>query len=149
MGPSYEPAPGIGGWLTGTPGILALACVEEGARLVSVAGIDLIRAKSIALTEYAIGLFDRHLVSLGCTLGSPRDSRRRGSHVAIRHPEARDLCARMVLEGVVTDFREPDSIRFGLAPLTTRFADVRRAVDVLCSLLDEGESGEATEPHQP
>lgn len=149
MGPSYDPAPGIGGWLTGTPGILALACVEEGARLVIEAEMERIRAKSVALTEYAIGLFDRHLAAVGCALGSPRDPRRRGSHVAIRHPAARELCARMAAGGVVTDFREPDSIRLGLAPLTTRFVDVRRAVDLLRSLLDDGAGRETVGRHQP
>ena len=135
MGPRYDPEPGIRAWLAGTPGMLALAAVEEGARLTVEAGIDAIRAKGIALTEFAIELLDARLAPLGCTLGSPRDAARRGAHVAIRHPAARRLTDELIARGVVPDFREPDSIRFGLPPLTTRFADVAAGVDRLVELL--------------
>jgi kynureninase len=135
MGPRYDPAPGIRAWLAGTPGMLALAAVEEGVRLTAEAGIGPIRAKGIALTEFAIGLLDERLAPLGCTLGSPRDPARRGAHLAIRHPDARRLTGQLIARGVVPDFREPDSIRFGLPPLTTRFADVAAGVDALAALL--------------
>ena len=131
MGQGYEPAPGITSWLTGTPTIVALAAVEEGVRLVAEAGIKAIRAKGIALTEYLIELHDAWLAPLGFTLGSPREAARRGAHLAVRRPDAKHLCQELAEAGVVTDFREPDSIRFGLAPLTTSFADLRKAVDQL------------------
>ena len=86
--------------------------------------IDRIREKGIALTEYAIDLHDAWLAPLGFTLGSPRDADRRGAHVAVRHPDARRLCPELIAAGVVPDFREPDSIRLGLSPLTTTFTDV-------------------------
>jgi kynureninase len=108
MGPAYDAAPGIRSWLAGTPGILALACVEEGARLTAQAGMSAIRAKSSALTEFGIGLLDERLVPLGCSLGSPRDPARRGSHISIRHPRGAQLVAQLMERGVVTDFREPD-----------------------------------------
>jgi kynureninase len=128
MGPRYDPEPGIRAWLTGTPGILALAAVEEGVRLTAEAGMPAIRRKSTALTEFGIELHDERLARLGCALGNPRDSTRRGSHISIRHPRAKDLVARLMVRGVVTDFREPDSIRFGMPPLTTSFSDVARGV---------------------
>jgi kynureninase len=68
---------------------------------------------------------------LGATLGSPREAGRRGAHVSIRHPAARRLCAELIQHGVIPDFREPDGIRFGLAPLTTRFTDVWDGIDRL------------------
>ena len=135
MGPRYDPEPGIRGWLAGTPGIPALAAVEEGVRLTAEAGIDAIRAKSVALTELAIELLDARLAPLGCSLGSPRDPARRGAHVSIRHPNARRLTAALIERGVIPDFREPDSIRFGLPPLTTRFADVVAGAAALAELL--------------
>ena len=135
MGPRYDPAPGIRGWLAGTPGMLALAAVEEGVRLTTEAGIAAIRAKGIALTSFAIELLDERLAPLGCSLGSPRDPDRRGAHVAIRHPAARRLTAELIERGVVPDFREPDVVRFGLPPLTTRFADVALGIDRLATLL--------------
>ncbi len=135
MGPTFEPSDGIGGWLVGSPPVLSLVGVDEGVALTAEAGIESIRAKSVALTGYAVALLDAELAPLGCSLGSPRDPDRRGGHVSIRHQDARELTARLIARGVVPDFREPDVIRFGLSPLTTSFADVRRGVDTLRDLL--------------
>jgi kynureninase len=74
MGQGFRPQAGIAGWLTGTPGMLGLAAVDEGIAIVAEAGIDRIRAKGVALTEYAIALHDGLLAPLGFTLGSPRRS---------------------------------------------------------------------------
>jgi kynureninase len=134
MGQGYEPAPGIGSWLTGTPAILGLAGAEEGVRLVAEAGMAAIRAKTNALTEFAIALHDAWLGPLGFGLGTPRDPARRGAHVAVRRADARKLCEELIAAGVITDFREPDSIRLGLSPLTTSFADTRTAIDRLRQL---------------
>jgi kynureninase len=131
MGQGYEPEPGIRGWLVGTSPILGLAAVEEGVELSAEAGIAAIRAKGIALSEYAIRLTDSVLAPFGCSVGSPRDATRRGAHVSIRHPDAQQLCRALIEVGVVPDFREPDSIRLGLAPLYTRFVDVREGIDRL------------------
>jgi kynureninase len=136
MGPRFERRPGIAGWLVGTPGILALAVAEAGIALSAEAGIERIRAKGIALTEYAIELHDAWLAPLGCSLGSPRDPLQRGNHISIRHPEARRLTAALIARGVIPDFRAPDSIRVGLSPLTTSFQEVRRGLDALRGLLE-------------
>ncbi len=134
MGQGYGAAPGIAGWLTGTPTIPALAAVEEGVRLVAEAGIDAIRAKSVALTEFAIELHDAWLAPLGFTLGSPRDPNRRGGHIALRHPDARRLCQSLIERRIVPDFRAPDSIRLGLSPLSTSFGEVFAAAAALRDL---------------
>jgi kynureninase len=136
MGQGYEAEPGIRGWLVGTSPVLGLAAVEEGVKLAAEAGIEAIRAKGIALTEYAIGLIDARLSELGCSLGSPREDARRGAHVSIRHPEARRLCRELIRAGVIPDFREPDSIRLGLSPLYTRFVDTWDGIDRLRALLE-------------
>lgn len=134
MGQGYDPQPDIRAWLTGTPTILALAAVDEGVALVVEAGLDRIRAKSVALTEYAIELHDAWLAPLGFTVGSPRDAAGRGAHVSVRRADAERLCAALMAAGVGTDFRAPDSIRLGLSPLTTRFRDVWTAVSRLREL---------------
>jgi kynureninase len=141
MGQGFRPRPGIAGWLTGTPGILGLAAAEEGIRLSAEAGIDRIRAKGIALTEYAIALYDARLAPLGFELGSPRDSARRGAHVSIRRADARDLTRKMIAAGIVPDFRAPDSIRLGLSPLTTTFEEVHRAIERIAELAREQDRG--------
>ena len=135
MGPAYEPIDGVMQFLVGTPPILGLAGVDEGVKLLAEAGIGRLREKGLALTSFLIDLYDAWLRPLGVGLGSPRDPATRGSHVALRHPEARALCAALTERGVVPDFRTPDRVRFGPAPITTRFVDVWDAMDCLRSLV--------------
>jgi kynureninase len=135
MGPAFQRQPGIAGWLVGTPGVVALTSAQAGIEVVADAGIDAIRAKGIALTEYAIELTDGCLAPLGCSVGSPRDSSRRGAHVSIRHPDAKRLVQTLIAKDVIPDFRAPDSIRLGFSPLTTSFADVHRGLMTLRDLL--------------
>ena len=135
MAQGYEPAPGITQWLTGTPGMLALAAVEQGVLLTAEAGINAIRSKGTALGEFTIALADARLGALGCSIGSPRDPTRRGAHVAIRHPDGPRLTRELIARKVIPDFREPDAIRFGLSPLTTSFTDVARGIEAIRLLL--------------
>jgi kynureninase len=94
------------------------------------AGVGPIRAKSVSLTSYLVYLFDTLLVPLGFRLGTPRDPARRGSHVSIRHPDGYRISQALIEEmQVLPDFREPDNIRLGLAPLYTSFSEVWEAVD--------------------
>jgi kynureninase len=134
MEQGYEPAPGISSWLSGTPGVLGLASVDEGAKLTAEAGLEAIRAKARDITEYAIALHDERLAPLGFTLGSPRDPDRRGSHVSVRRSDVSELCAALTEAGVLTDFRMPDTIRLGCSPLTTSYVEVWDGVDRLVTL---------------
>ena len=125
MGPTYEAAGGIDRFAVGTPPVLGLVAVDEGVALLVDAGIDRLRRKSLAVTDLLIDLAD----AAGFEVATPRAHERRGSHVAIRHPEAWRLCRVLVEElGVVPDFREPDLLRFGVTPINTRFVDVWDAV---------------------
>ncbi len=135
MGPRYDPVPGIGRFLTGTPPVTGIVAVEEGARLLAGAGIGLLRAKGMRLTGYLIALADAWLMPLGCAVASPRDARRRGSHVCLRHPAAARITAALAAAGVVGDYRAPDRLRLGLAPATTRYVDVWDAMDQLRQIL--------------
>lgn len=135
MASGYVPAEGARAFLSGSPPVLALAAVDEGVRVVAEAGIGAIRTKAIELTELAVALADQHLSSLGVSVASPRDPGRRGAHVALAHPGAKALCAALIERSVIVDFRRPDVIRFGLAPLTTRFVDVWDGVEALRVLL--------------
>jgi kynureninase len=136
----YDPMEGIGRFLAGTPPVLDLAAVEEGVRVTAEAGVDRLRAKSLELCELIIELHDAWLVPLGFALGSPRDGERRGSHVSLRHPEAWPICRALIERAaVIPDFRGPDSIRLGVAPLYTRFVDVYDALDRLRGLVERGE----------
>jgi kynureninase len=136
----YDPVDGVGRFLAGTPPILDLAAVEAGVGLTVEAGVERLREKSVALCELIVALHGAWLAPLGFELGSPRDPARRGSHVSIRHPEAWPICRALIERAdVVPDFRGPDSIRLGVAPLYTRFADVWDALDRLRGLVERGE----------
>jgi kynureninase len=124
MGPDYDPVPGIERFTTGTPSVVGVVAVHEGARLLAEAGIGRLRDKGIQLTEYLITLADAWLVPLGCSLASPRDPARRGSHVTVHHPRALQLCRALAARGVITDYRAPDRVRYGPAPIYTRFTDI-------------------------
>jgi kynureninase len=130
MGPRYEPRADLGRLLVGTPSILALAAAEVGIELCTAAGRAALAGKASALTGFALELCDR----FGLATSTPREPERRGAHVAVVHPEARALTARLIERGVVPDFREPDIVRLGLAPLTTRFVDVHDGLATLAGL---------------
>ena len=131
MEQGFDPADGIVAWLSGTPNVLGLSAVEEGARLAAEATIPAIAAKAAALTEYAIELHDERLAPLGFTVGSPRDPAHRGGHVSVRRHDASDLCEALAAAGVITDFRMPDTIRLGCSPLTTSYAELWTGVERL------------------
>jgi kynureninase len=139
MAAGYDPEPDVRAFGTGTPAVLGLIAVEEGVRLLAEAGLDRLRAKGIALTELGIVLTDERLAPLGFEVASPRDSARRGSHLTLRHPQAWPICAMLVDAGIVGDFRAPDGLRLGPAPLSTRFVELWDALDRLCALVAAGE----------
>ena len=140
MDRSYDPDPSVRGFLAGTPPILGLMAVEEGARLVGEAGIGALRDKAAALTGLAVELHDERLAPLGFELASPREAARRGGHVSLAHPEAWPICRALIERArVMPDFRGPDSIRLGLPPLYTRFTDVYDALERLRRLVERGE----------
>jgi kynureninase len=138
MGPAYDPADGVDRFAVGTPPVLATAAVEVGARLTAEAGIDRLAAKGRLLTELVIALADAWLTGYGVTVASPRDAARRGAHVSLAHPQAWQLTQALIDRGVVPDFRTPDRLRLGPAPLYTRFVDVWDAMDRLRAVLAEG-----------
>ena len=138
MGPVYDPVPGIERFGVGTPPVLAMAAVEVGARLIAAAGVDRLAAKARTLTELAVDLSDAWLAPQGVVLASPRDPARRGAHVTLAHPQAWQLTQALIDRQVVPDFRRPDRVRLGPAPLYTRFVDVWDAMARFRAVLEEG-----------
>jgi kynureninase len=113
--------------------------VEEGAGLLARAGIGRLRTKGMAMTDYLVTLADTWLAPLGFTLASPRSPQRRGSHVALAHSEALRVCRAWYEQGgVIADFRSPDRLRIGPAPLATRFVDVWDALNRLRQGIESG-----------
>lgn len=124
MGPEYRPGPGMRRFLSGTPSILAMQPLRDSVEQIAAAGIDAVRAKSIALTEFAVRLADAWLTPLGVRLASPADPARRGGHITLSHPAMREVTARLWTQDVIPDYRDPAGLRIGLAPLSVSFAEV-------------------------
>jgi kynureninase len=130
----FHPADDISRFRIGTPPMLSMIAIEPALDIHIEAGMDQIREKSILQTDYLIYLASEWLLPLGFSLGSPTDSTRRGSHVSLRHPDAYRVTRAMIEASppdvrVIPDFRAPDNIRLGVAPLYTTFTDIYRAVD--------------------
>ena len=125
----YEPAPGILRYLSGTPAVIGMAALEASVELILEAPMAAIRAKSVALGDAFIGLMERQCAGQGFELISPRDGASRGSHVSYRHAASYPLMQALIHGGVIGDCRPPDLVRFGFAPLYTRYVDVWDAVD--------------------
>lgn len=136
---NYTPAPSIHSFQTGTMPILSLAATEPGVQMVIDAGIEPIRKKSLGLSEFFLELAGSRLAPLGFELASPADPARRGSHVSLRHPDGWRIVQAMVDEGkVIPDFREPDNIRFGMAPLYNSYRELHTAVGRISRIVESG-----------
>jgi len=131
--PAYRPADGISRFQAGTPSIIAMAALEAGLATFDGVTMNAIEAKSRALSQAFIALVEQRCPEL--TLASPRDSAARGSHVVFAHRDGYALMQALIERGVIGDFRAPDLVRFGFAPLYNGFADVWRAVDVLAEII--------------
>jgi len=135
MGGTYDPVDGIERFCVGTPPVLGGYAALEGARITAEAGIAAIAAKGAELTAYAIDLADGWLAEHGVRVATPRDPARRGAHVTLHHPAAWQVTQAAIAAGVVPDYRTPDRLRIGLAPLYTRFADVAEGFGRLREIL--------------
>ena len=133
MADDYRPAAGIRRMLTGTPPVAGLLAVQEGVSLAAEVGVPAARAKSEVLTEFCLEVLD----DLGLEVVTPRDPARRGRDVTVRRPDARAVTQRLTERGVIPDFREPDLLRLGLAPLTTSFSELLDGLTVLAEVLDD------------
>jgi kynureninase len=130
----YRSAGGMLKFLTGTPSILALAALESG--LDTFAGLEMrdIAAKSRQLSRLFVDEVETRCGS-EVRLESPCDPTQRGSHVVFAHPEGYAVMQALIARGVIGDFRAPDHMRFGFAPLYNSFADMVRAAEILAEIL--------------
>lgn len=135
MAAGYAPARGIRQFLSGTPPVLGMLPMHDMLDAIEDAGMPAIRAKSVALTEFAWRAADTLLVPLGARFASPRDPAERGGHVTLAHPSFKEVTARLWGEGIIPDFRHPDGLRIGLSPLSTTFAETLRGIEAIAAAL--------------
>lgn len=135
MGAGYEAAPGIRGFLSGTPAIFGMIAMRGTLDLIEEAGMPAIREKSLRLTAYALELHDAWLAPACVKLATPRAPEQRGSHISLDHPAFREVTALLWDRDVIPDFRAPEGIRIGLSPLSTGFTELHRGMAAVRDLL--------------
>lgn len=139
FGLDYQPAPGLRNFLTGTAPLASLLLIEPGVDLLLEAGMDRLRAKSVQQTEYLITLWQHWLEPLGFSLNTPREADSRGSHVSLGHAEGLRIDLALINDmNVLPDFRAPDNIRLGIAPLYNSFTEIYTAMSRLRQVVREG-----------
>lgn len=140
MGPEFEPTDTIRRFQIASPSIIGLRSVGAAFEMIAEAGIVAIEAKAALGTELMIQLFDAWLAPLGFRLGTPRSANKRGGHITIHHPEARQIAFAMRTSiNVVPDFRMPDGIRLAMSPLPTSFTEVWDGFARMRDLVASGE----------
>jgi kynureninase len=138
----FTPANNISRFRVGTPAMLSMKALEPAIELFLEADMEQIRAKSIQQTEYLIFLAEEWLTPLGFTIGTPRQPEIRGSHVSLRHADAYRINRAMIESPppdvkVIPDFRAPDNIRMGIAPLYTKFTEIYLALDRMRTIVKD------------
>ena len=131
MSDEFFPGMGASALQIGTPAVLSMAPIDGALLSVEEAGIERIREKSIAMTDFIIRVADAELADLGFRIGTPREPARRGGHVSLQHAEAQPISMALRARGVIPDFRKPDVIRFAPSPLYNTFTELWEALQIL------------------
>ncbi len=131
---TYTAADGIARARIGTPPLLSMLALEAALDVWDEVDLADVRTKSLALTDLAIARAD----ALGVEVVTPREHERRGSQVGLRMAHAYEVCQALIARGVIGDFRPPDLLRLGFAPLYLSYAQVSDAMDVLADVLTSG-----------
>lgn len=135
MAPTFEAAPTIHRFLTGTPPVISMVALEASLDIWSDVSLAKVRRKSVELGDLFIALVEERCAGFDLRLVSPRQSDRRGSQVCFAHKEAFAIMQALIAREVVGDFRAPDILRFGFAPLYVRHVDIFDAVEHLADIL--------------
>jgi kynureninase len=134
----YAPHPGIDRMLTGTAPQLGVIALESALEAFEGVDMQVLRAKSVALGDLFIGLADQELEGLGCTLATPRNASERGSQVSLAHEQGYAIMQALIERNVIGDFRAPDILRFGFAPLYVRYIDIWDTIATLKDIIQSG-----------
>ncbi|MFN2124852.1 MAG: kynureninase [Candidatus Promineifilaceae bacterium] len=146
----FTPAEDIARFRVGTAPMLSMLAIEPALDILLEAGMVRLREKSVRQSEYLLFLAEKWLLPLGFEIGSPMNADQRGSHISLRHREAYRISRAMIelppsaerpgthpATRVIPDFRAPDHIRLGIAPLYTTYHDIHRALDYMRWIIED------------
>jgi len=134
----YAPTDGIKRMLVGTTGVLAASALDSALDAFEGVDLEILREKSVALTDMFIALTEKHLSKHHVELTTTKDSTRRGSHVSLTHANSYAIMQALIERGVIGDFRAPNYLRFGFTPLYLGFEDIHRAIEIISDVLQSG-----------
>ena len=148
---AFEHAKNAGGWQISSPAILSSAPVEGALDMILEAGMDAIREKSLRLTSYLIYLVDEMLGKppYDFGIGTPRETERRGGHVAVEHKESMRISEALRKRGVITDFRPPNVIRIAPIPLYNTYDEIWQTARQLKTIVDNKEYAKISKVRKP
>ena len=147
MGQGFERADGMRGFQIASPSIVGLRCVETAVEMIREATMPAITAKAAKGTEVMLALHDEWLAPLGFSVVTPRNATRRGGHITMKHPEAKQIAVAMrEMVKVIPDYREPSSIRVAMSPLATSYREVYDGFARIRDLVSSGNYRQATIP---
>ena len=137
---NYKASNSIQKFGIGTPSILSLAAIEPGLDILLDAGITNVRAKSVQQSTFLLELIENELLPLGFTIASPIEAELRGSHISIQHTEGYRINRAMIApkddsKVIIPDFRPPNNIRLGIAPLYNSFTELCETVKRIKSIV--------------
>ncbi|MBU3692148.1 MAG: aminotransferase class V-fold PLP-dependent enzyme [Candidatus Nanopelagicaceae bacterium] len=140
MGPKFEKDESIRGFQIASPSLMGLRCIKSAFEIIEAAGIEEIEKKAARGTQMMIELFDLWLKPLGFELNTPRDSKQRGGHISLVHPDAEQIAVALrEFADVIPDYRVPNSIRVAISPLATSFVEVYDGFQRLRDLVSSGQ----------
>lgn len=137
----FEPAHGAGGWQISTISVLSAAPLLGSLAMFAEAGLDAVRAQSLAMTDYLIELLEAAgllAAPYNYAIGTPAEHARRGGHVAVEHEHGPQIARALKQRGVIPDFRPPNVVRLAPIPFYVSYVDCWEAVQHLRAIIDSG-----------
>jgi kynureninase len=139
MEPQFRAAAGVAAWQISNPPILSAAPLIASLAIFTEAGMDRLREKSVALSDFLDGLI--RPLSPTVHIITPASSDRRGCQLSLRiaggPARGRRVFDALSVRGMVCDWRSPDVIRVAPVPLYNCFADAWHFADALTQALRE------------
>src|SRR4051794_36819112 len=139
MSDEFFPGIGASALQIGTPAVLSMAPIEGALRPIEEAGLERIREKSLGMTDFIMEQADAELAELGFTIGNPREAKRHGGHVSLRHEKAQPISLALRARGVIPDFRKPDVVRLAPSPLYNTYSECFQAMEILKGIVADRE----------
>ena len=128
-----------------TPSVLSLAPIECGLDITIEAKMESIREKSSQQSEFMMELITQELIPLGFSIASPKEISHRGSHISIQHEEAYRINRALIepndssIKIIIPDFRPPNNIRLGIAPLYNSYLDIYESIQRIKAIVIDKE----------